>query len=123
MSAVYKMEICGNLLVPAGALPGWEQCVTSTSSPARERRVCHQAVGSVSPEKEYREECVTRQGAVCHLFGPRMTTSRSIFFTAESFGLWDPQLWSQEGLEPFGELLGASGSYRGFPRSPPHGNP
>ena len=63
-----------------------------------------------------------RHVAVCHLFGPGMFTSWTIFFTAENFGPWDPQLWSEESLEPFGELLEASGGYRESPRSPPHEN-
>ena len=45
--------------------------------------------------------------AVCLLFGPSMAAERTIFLIAESFGLWDLQLWSQDGLEPFGELLEA----------------
>ena len=28
--------------------------------------------------------------AVCRLFGPRMTAERTIFLTAENFGLWGP---------------------------------
>ena len=66
---------------------------------------------------------IYRYMAVCHLFGPRMTTSKPIFFTTSNFGLGDPQLWAQEALETFGELLEASRSYREAPRSSPHGNP
>ena len=70
-----------------------------------------------------RISCYRQYMAVCRLFGPRMTAERTFFVTAESFGLWGPQLWSQEWLEPFGELLGSSGTYIGSPRNPPHGNP
>ena len=60
--------------------------------------------------------------AVCHLFGPRMTTSKPIFFTTSNFGPRHSQLRAWEASESFWELLEASGSYRETPRSPPHGN-